>query len=300
MARVERIGRGSGEEGMLRGERQVSLREAAEAAARAAGHELVRRFKHSRDVRWKTYRGERTVVTDADLAADAAIRAVLKACFPDSVVLSEEFPHDEIMAPDMWVVDPLDGTDNYARSQPQFCVSVAHASRGVVDVGAVYDPVRDEMFAATASGPATLNETTIRVSARDDPGQCAVAWAQRGVSPEDSRRFHGALGAAAERFQRVRMTGSAALEMGWVAAGRYDGALFSNVKWWDHAAGSLIVTRAGGRATDLFGRPVGPHCRRCVYSNGRLHDAIVGLAREHGLHEAFRPGGGLTGQPGGC
>ena len=265
------------------------LLEFAESAARAAGAELVSRFRRTRDVQWKTYRGERTVVTDADFAADAAIRRILTEHVPDHVIFSEEFPHDDILGPDVWVVDPLDGTDNYARGQPQFCVSVAHATHGRSDVGVVFDPVRDELFAAIFDGPATLDGLPMRVTERADPREAAVAWAQRGITPEDSRRFWSGLAAAAARFHRVRMTGAAALEMAWVGAGRYDGALFSNIKWWDHAAASLIVERAGGSASDLYNARMGPNSRRCVLSNGHLHAVIVELAREHGLHEAFPP-----------
>ena len=268
---------------------QDALLGVAAEAARAAGGELMRRLRTPRDVRWKTYAGERTVVTDADFAADAAIRRVLESAFPAHVIFSEEFPHDDILGPDVWVVDPLDGTDNYSRAQPQFCVSVAHACNGRVDAGVVFDPVRDEMFTAGRNGPARLNDGDIQVSRVDDPAQATVTWAQRGISPDDSRRFVEALASAARTFHRVRMTGSAALEMAWIAAGRYDGALYSNVKWWDHAAAVLILARAGGRATDLFGAPVGPPSRRCAFSNGRLHDEIVRLAREHGLQKPFEP-----------
>ena len=261
--------------------------ETAIEAARAAGDELVQRLAGVIDIRWKTYQGETTVVTDADMAADRAIRDVLLARFPGHVILSEELPHDDTLGPDVWVIDPLDGTDNYSRGQPQFCVSVAHASHGRVDVGVIFDPVRDELFTATSDGSAECNGATVRVTDRDDPAETAVAWAQAGVSREDSQRLRVALAAAASTFHRVRLTGSAALEMAWVGAGRYDGALLGNVKWWDQAAASLIVERAGGRATDIYWRPMGPDSRRCVISNGRIHQAMIELAHAHDLHVAF-------------
>ncbi len=261
----------------------------AEAAARAAGRELLRRFESDLDVRWKTWQGERTVVTDADLAADQAVRQVLAARAPGHVVFSEEFPHDDLDGPDVWVIDPLDGTDNYSRGQPQFCVSVAHTRHTHPDAAAIYDPIRGEMFTAAARGPARLNDRSITVTERCDPAACAVAWAQRGVNPDDERRFNAALAEAARTFHRVRLTGSAALETAWVAAGRYDGALFSNVKWWDHAAAGLLVRRAGGLATDVQGHATTPRSRRCVFSNGRVHAAILQVARSHGLERAFPP-----------
>ena len=265
----------------------AAMLEAATQAARAAGGELMQRLAGTLDIRWKTYQGETTVVTDADMAADRAIREVLLARFPDHVILSEEVPHDDFFGPDVWVIDPLDGTDNYSRGQPQFCVSVAHATHGRIDVGVIFDPVRDELFTATSDGPAECNGATVRVTDRDDPAISAVAWAQAGASPEDSKRLREALPAAAAVFHRVRLTGSAALEMVWVAAGRFDGALLGNVKWWDQAAATLIVERAGGRATDVYGRPMGPDSRRCVLSNGRIHQAMLDLAHAHDLHLAF-------------
>lgn len=267
----------------------AGLLEIAEAAARAAGAELLRSFESDLlGVQWKTWQGERTVVTDADFAADRAIREVLAERVPGHTVYSEEFAdHEEIDGPDVWVIDPLDGTDNYSRGQPQFCVSVAHTCHTRPDAAAIYDPVRDEMFAVVADGPAKLNGRPIEVTGRTDPSESTVAWAQRGVSADDDRRYNAALAEAARTFHRVRLTGSAALETAWVAAGRYDGAMFSSVKWWDHAGAGLLVQRAGGQVTNVRGLPAGPASRRCIFSNGEIHEAIFEIARRHGLERAF-------------
>ena len=270
---------------------RAGLLDIAQAAARAAGAELLRTFESDLlGVQWKTWQGERTVVTDADFAADRAIRRVLAERVPAHTVFSEEFPDDEeVDGPDVWVIDPLDGTDNYSRGQPQFCVSVAHTRDARPAAAAIYDPVRDEMFTATADGPARLNGRDIGVTGRTDPSESTVAWAQRGIDAEDDRRFNAALAEAARTFHRVRLTGSAALETAWVAAGRYDGALFSNVKWWDHAGAGLLVQRAGGRVTDVRGAPTNPASRRCIFSNGGIHRAILHIAASHGLELAFSP-----------
>jgi len=166
---------------------------------------------------------------------------------------------------------------------------VAEATEGRSAVGVSYAPGGAAGFAATSDGPAGCNGARVRVTDRGDPASSAVAWAQAGASPEDTKRLGEALPAAAAVFHRVRLTGSAALEMAWVAAGRFDGALLGNVKWWDQAAATLIVERAGGRATDVYGRPMGPNSRRCVFSNGRIHQAMIDLAHAHGLHLAFPP-----------
>lgn len=269
-----------------RAEKDLLLSTAIEAV-RAAGHELISRFESELDVRWKTWQGERTVVTDADLAADRAIRDVLTMRVPDHIIFSEEYPHGTVDGPDVWVVDPLDGTDNYSRGQPQFCVSVVHTVGTKPDVAAIFDPIRDELFTVVRDGEVLLNGRPIAVTDCDDPSSCAVAWAQRGVDPDDERRFNAALAEAARVFHRIRLTGSAALETAWVAAGRYDGALFSNVKWWDHAGAGLLVQEAGGRVTDVRGEPTGPESRRCVFSNGRIHDAILEIASTHRLELPF-------------
>ena len=270
---------------------RAALLDIAEAAARAAGAELLRSFESELlGVQWKTWQGERTVVTDADFAADRAIRQVLAERVPTHTVFSEEFPDDEeVDGPDVWVIDPLDGTDNYSRGQPQFCVSVAHTRDTRPDAAAIDDPVRDEMFTAVAGGPARLNGRDISVTGRTDVSESTVAWAQRGIDAEDDRRFNAALAEAARTFHRVRLTGSAALETAWVAAGRYDGALFSNVKWWDHAGAGLLVQRAGGTTSDVRGAPRGPDSRRCIFSNGEIHEAILHIAATHGLERAFPP-----------
>ncbi len=270
---------------------RAGLLEIAEAAARAAGAELLRTFESDLlGVQWKTWQGERTVVTDADFAADRAIRQVLAERVPEHTVYSEEFPDEqEVYGPDVWVIDPLDGTDNYSRGQPQFCVSVAHTRDARPHAAAIYDPVRDEMFTALADGPARLNGRPVEVTGRTDPSESTVAWAQRGINAEDDQRFNAALAEAARTFHRVRLTGSAALETAWVAAGRYDGALFSNVKWWDHAGAGLLVQRAGGQVTDVRGALTSPSSRRCIFSNGQIHRAILDIAATHGLELAFLP-----------
>ncbi|MBM4437959.1 MAG: inositol monophosphatase, partial [Actinobacteria bacterium] len=233
---------------------------------------------------WKSYRGETTVVTDADLAADGCIRAIIQARHPAHTVLSEEFPHAEIYGDDVWVIDPLDGTDNYARGQPQFCVSVAHARGGVTDVGVVVDPIRQEVFTVTADARPALNGVGIAVSSRDDPGTAAAVWAQRGIDAADGARVRASLAAAAGLYHRARLTGTAALELAWIAAGRYDAGLFGNLNWWDQAAAALLVERAGGRVTDLRGQPMSPHVRRCVASNGALHDRTLALCAAFDLY----------------
>jgi myo-inositol-1(or 4)-monophosphatase len=265
----------------------VAMLAVAVEAARTAGGELLGRFGSDLDIQWKTWQGEKTVVTDADFAADQAIRTVLARHVPDHIIFSEEFPEGDVFGDDVWVIDPLDGTDNYSRGQPQFCVSVAHTRAGVADVAAIYDPIRDEMFTATTESTSMLNGQQIEVTTRSDPSDSSVAWAQRGVNANDEIRFNMALAEAARVFYRIRLTGSSAIETAWVAAGRFDGALFSNVKWWDHAGGGLLVQQAGGKATDVRGHPTGPDSRRCVFSNGPIHDVILRLANKHGLEIPF-------------
>jgi len=214
----------------------------ADDAARAAARELMSRFGHSQaGIRSKS--SPTDLVSDADVSAEGAIRAVLGARRPQDAILGEEggaTGDGELR----WVIDPLDGTTNFLFGFPQFAVSVACEDRDGGLAGVVLDPVRDECFAATRSGPPTLNGAEIAGSRRRELGSALVAT---GFSYDAAERARQAevLARVLPRVRDIRRAGAAALDLAWAACGRVDAFYERGVKAWDVAAGSLVAERAG-------------------------------------------------------
>ncbi len=227
----------------------------AHEAARAAAHELTPRFGHrQRGIRTKS--GPTDLVSNADLAAEAAIRAVLAARRPADSILGEEggaSGDGELR----WVIDPLDGTTNFLFGVPQFAVSVACEDRDGALIGVVLDPIRDECFAATRSGQATLNDEQIAASERQDLSTALVAT---GFAYDAAVRARQAevLSRVLPRVRDIRRAGAAALDLTWTACDRYDAYYERGVKHWDHAAGGLIAARAGLSVRTLEAAEDGP------------------------------------------
>ena len=220
------------------------------------------------------------LVTDADLASEQAIRSVIAARYPDHGILGEESAiAAELDRPYCWIVDPLDGTTNYVHGFPCYGPSVAVAHRGQLLAGIVFDPERDECFAAARGQGARLNGRPMQVSGCTELGQSLVAVSfppQLDSSSPDLRAFLE----TAPRCQAVRRTGSAALNLAYVACGRLDGHWAHEIHPWDAAAGVLLVREAGGTATACSGGPF--DLSRGDYltaSSAALHAALVALVR---------------------
>jgi myo-inositol-1(or 4)-monophosphatase len=220
----------------------------AHAAASAAASELMSRF--GRDVSGiETKSGPTDLVSEADVAAETAIRAVLADRRPDDAILGEEggaTGDGELR----WVIDPLDGTTNFLFGVPQFAVSVACEDADGAVVGVVFDPCRDETFAATRSGASTLNGAPFTAPSR---GDLATALVATGFGYDAPVRAHQAtvLQRVLPRVRDIRRAGAAALDLGWTALGRYDAYYERGVKPWDVAAGGLIAQRAGLRVESI-------------------------------------------------
>jgi myo-inositol-1(or 4)-monophosphatase len=227
----------------------------AHEAARAAATELLPRFGHHQ-TGIHTKSGPTDLVSEADLAAESAIRSVLASRRPDDAILGEEggASGDGDLR---WVIDPLDGTINFLFGVPQFAVSVACEDRDGMLIGVVLDPIRDECFAATRSGEPTLNGAGITASTRDD---LATALVATGFAYDASVRARQAavLGRVLPRVRDIRRAGAAALDLAWCACGRYDAYYERGVKPWDHAAGGLIAARAGLSLRELEDAEDGP------------------------------------------
>lgn len=224
--------------------------ETALRAAFAAGRVLRQKFHEPRDIMSK---GFRDIVTDADFAADAAARKIIARAFPAHSILSEEDKTPPRRAEYVWMIDPLDGTTNYARQLPIFSVSIACTRRGQPLVGIVYDPLRDECFFAERGSGAFLNGTRMRAS-RVASLERAVIGFEFARAPAQRALGLKLLTQLAMQSITGRVGGSAALSLCYVAAGRLDTYMQLTLSPWDVAAGILIAREAGARVTHLDGR----------------------------------------------
>lgn len=213
-------------------------------------------------------------MTDADFAAHDQIRKILAAHFPSHTIRSEE--DKEIAKPGEWhwLVDPLDGTTNYSRQYPVVAVSIALQRNNVLEVGVIYDPLREELYAAERGKGATLNGEPIWVSAVEKLSD-AVIGAEFPRKPELRAKSLLYFARLADRAVTARVGGSAALSFAYVAAGRLDMYYHYTLSAWDVAAGILILEEAGGRVTDHAGKPVTVYSEQYLATNGRLHNAIL-------------------------
>jgi myo-inositol-1(or 4)-monophosphatase len=230
-----------------------ALRRLASTAARAGGRTLLA----WRDKFTTREKGPADLVTDADIAAQRAVREVLLTARPDDAFVGEESPRgtaEDRRGRLCWIVDPLDGTTNYVHGFPMFATSVGAVFDGQLIAGAIYDPLRDEMFSAATGLGALLGDEPIRVTDATDLGESLVAVSlPPRVDPEspDLRAFV----AVVEASRAVRRTGSAALNLAYVAAGRLDAHWAFSIHPWDAAAGVLICQEAGAVVTNAKGRP---------------------------------------------
>jgi myo-inositol-1(or 4)-monophosphatase len=250
---------------------------AAEQAAEAGGEIIRRSWPRPREVRHKS---AIDLVTPADLASEKAILAVLCERFPAHAIVAEEQAPIAGASPYRWIVDPLDGTTNFAHGYPQVSVSIALEHEGRIVLGLVYDPLRGERFHALEARGAYLNGAPIRVSSVP-----TLEGALLGTGfPYDRRDFPDFYLAFFKRFmlssQGIRRSGSAALDLCYVACGRLDGFWEWKLHAWDTAAGSLIVREAGGTVTDFSGRPFSPWQEQTLASNGLIHGEMVRALQE--------------------
>jgi myo-inositol-1(or 4)-monophosphatase len=247
------------------------LLEVALEAAHCAGDVLLERMATRRAV---TAKGYRDTVTDADIAAESAVIALLRARFPDHAILSEEAGEMDAPGSTTWVVDPLDGTTNYSHGHPTFCVSIAALQSGRPAVGVVHDPVRGHTFAACEGKGATLNGAPVRASRllRLSEAMIALDWAH---ADADRERVLQRLVVLAPRCRSVRALGSAALALAYVGAGWVDAYFAVALKPWDTAAAGLIVAEAGGKLTELDGEPWRVGEPALLATNGHLHEELL-------------------------
>jgi myo-inositol-1(or 4)-monophosphatase len=249
----------------------------AMAAAKDAGRVQMQHLGHSHHVE---YKGDIDLVTIVDKLSEKAIVERITAAFPDHDLLAEETLFEKKGSPWKWIIDPLDGTTNYFRGYPCFCVSIGLEVDGEVKLGVVYNPVLDELFHAERGGGAFLNGNPISVSRVNDLNRSFLCTG----FPYDVREY-------ADFYLRyfrefiirsfgIRRPGSAAIDLSYLAAGRFDGFWELKLHPWDVAAGSLIITEAGGKVTDFKGGLFGIYSGEMLASNGLIHEEMLEVIKE--------------------
>ena len=247
---------------------KTTLIKAAEAGAKQIKHYFNGVFSISHK------EGMNNLVTEADHAAEKAIIDVIRQEYPDHFIVSEETGELKTESEFKWIIDPIDGTVNFSNGIPLCCVSIALEKNGEMLLGCVYNPLMDEFYFAQQGMGAFLNDKKITVSSKNEViKSCLVT----GFPYTYLDAPNGPLQVFEKLVRRgvpVRRLGSAAIDLCWVAAGRFDGFYEHNLQAWDSAAGFLMVEEAGGKVTDFKGNPYSPYQPHLLATNGNIHDEL--------------------------
>lgn len=257
----------------------------ATSAARVGGEILLRYFRDGVTIRNKSEAGGKTydLVSDADLESEQAIANFLRTRYPDHELLGEEsLAGGATDAEHLWIIDPLDGTNNFAHRLPHFAVSIAYYHRGEPVVGAVFNPVRDEMFTATKGGGAAINGVAASVCNSEKLSEVLIGC---GFYYDRGDMMRSTL-AAIEAFfgndiHGIRRFGTASLDLCQVGCGQFGGFFEYQLSPWDFAAGRLFVSEAGGQVSDAKGADLPLKTTSLVASNGKLHEAMLQITKQH-------------------
>lgn len=250
----------------LRGQPKPDPLTIALEAAREAGDLLLQYLDRPLNITQKARRAD--LVTDADRAAEKSIVERLRREFPQSSILGEESGLTCGTSDERWIVDPLDGTTNFAHGYPLFCVSIAYERAGELIAGVVFVPFMGECFAAEKGSGATCNDKRLTVSTVEMVGDALTCT---GFHPADYERNAEYFGRMSHHAQGVRRDGSAALDLAYIAAGRFDGFWEYDLHAWDIAAGTLLITEAGGTVSRIDGGPGRLEAGSILATNGRIH-----------------------------
>jgi myo-inositol-1(or 4)-monophosphatase len=248
---------------------------AADAVLRAGA---LQSAKYGRQIEI-AHKGEIDLVTEVDRACEAAILAAIRERFPDHDIVTEESATQSTGSRHVWFVDPVDGTTNFAHGYPFFCASVALACDGELVVGAVYDPIKRELFTAERGAGAHLNGRRLSVSKASELLRSLLVTGFPYDLRDDVERSLRLFNRFMARARAVRRDGAAALDLAYLAAGRIDGFWEERLKPWDVLAGALMVEEAGGRITRFDGAPIGLAADETLATNGALHPAMLEVFR---------------------
>ncbi len=243
--------------------------------AAEAGAAVLKYYFNNKNLKISNKEGINNIVTEADHASEKAIMDTIREQFPDHFILSEETGEHRMDSEYKWIIDPIDGTINYAHGIPICCVSIAIEKKGEIIFGAVHNPFLNEFYFAEKGAGSSLNGEKIQVSQQSSVlNACLVT----GFPYTYLDMPNGPL-QVFERFIRkgipVRRLGSAAMDLCWVAAGRFDGFYEHKLEAWDSAAGFLLVEEAGGRVTDFEGAHYSPYQPHILATNGAIHDEMI-------------------------
>lgn len=241
-----------------------------------AGALLKKRFSESHEVRYKS---EIDLVTETDGMAEELIVNRIERTFPSHDILAEERREISTGSAFRWIIDPLDGTTNYSHGFPVFCVSIALEREGRIILGAIFNPMLEELFTAERNGGAFLNGNRLRISPTDSLNRSLLATGFPYDIRENRDNNLSYFNALAVRAQAIRRAGSAALDLAYVAAGRFDGFWELRLKPWDTAAGTLLVEEAGGTVSEIGGAPFHLLSPSLLATNGRIHPAMEEVFR---------------------
>ncbi|ABK42607.1 Inositol-phosphate phosphatase [Magnetococcus marinus MC-1] len=258
-------------------------------AARRAGQIALQQFDRPEKLEIHE-KAPHDLVTSADLAVEKELMDQLSRGYPQYGFLTEESGSHRPHAEFQWIIDPIDGTTNFVRGIPHFAISIALARRGEVVAGVVHDPFKDETFTAEKGGGAFFNERRIRVSGQERLSHALLGtgfpFRHRSVMPSYLKAF----GQVMENVSEVRRAGSAALDLAYVAAGRFDGFWEMRLAPWDIAAGQLLVTEAGGYVCSVTGEKDYMKSGDIVAATPGIHEKLLHLLQGAGLHQAPKRG----------
>jgi myo-inositol-1(or 4)-monophosphatase len=246
--------------------------EVARKAAKESGRIQVQGLSEKLQV---DHKGRYDLVTDVDRKCEEVVTGILEQAFPTIGILAEESTHKDTGSGETWIIDPLDGTTNYASGYPAFCTNIALQRDGEIVLGVVYEPLRDELFEAVRKKGARRNGDPVRVSNTEDLSQALLATGFPYDRCEQPQTNLDRFCALTMRTRGVRRGGSASLDLCYTACGRLDGYWEIRLQPWDVCAGALIVSEAGGRISNLAGGDYDWTGKETLASNRRLHDALV-------------------------